>query len=164
MALLQVILQVENVNYCIIKMLRAWLHFTSIITAEKQSGRSSGDQDRSETPRSFDEEGRSGSFELMVCAIATTASTHFQSFFPNLQDEEAQREFDELMRSSTTMKVSLTPDRLKSMEVCGHLYTVTARPRNVGSSPGLQAGEEKAQGTRGRVRSSCIPTGVHASW
>ena len=53
----------------------------------------------------------------MVCAIATTASTHFQSFFPNLQDEEAQREFDELMRSSTTMKVSLTPDRLKSMEV-----------------------------------------------
>ncbi|KAI0089258.1 hypothetical protein BDY19DRAFT_1056842 [Irpex rosettiformis] len=60
-------------------------------------GRSSGDQDRSETPKSFDEEGRGGSFELM--------------------DEEAQREFDELMRSSTTMKVSLTPDRLKSMEV-----------------------------------------------
>lgn len=27
-------------------------------------------------------------------------------------------EFDELMRSGTTMKVSLTPDRLKSMEVC----------------------------------------------
>jgi hypothetical protein len=27
-------------------------------------------------------------------------------------------EFDELMRSGATMKVSLTPDRLKSMEVC----------------------------------------------
>ena len=26
-------------------------------------------------------------------------------------------EFDELMRSGTTMKVSLTPDRLKTMEV-----------------------------------------------
>ena len=33
------------------------------------------------------------------------------------QDEEALREFDELMQSSSTMKVSLTPDRLKSMEV-----------------------------------------------
>lgn len=28
-----------------------------------------------------------------------------------------QREFDDLMRSSATMKVSLTPDRLKTMEV-----------------------------------------------
>jgi len=27
-------------------------------------------------------------------------------------------EFDELMRSGATMKVSLTPDRLKTMEVC----------------------------------------------
>ena len=33
------------------------------------------------------------------------------------EDEELQQEFDELMRSGTTMKVSLTPDRLKSMEV-----------------------------------------------
>ncbi|OSD04445.1 hypothetical protein PYCCODRAFT_1386510, partial [Trametes coccinea BRFM310] len=32
-------------------------------------------------------------------------------------DEELQQEFDELMRSGATMKVSLTPDRLKSMEV-----------------------------------------------
>ena len=29
----------------------------------------------------------------------------------------SQVEFDELMRSGTTMKVSLTPDRLKSFEV-----------------------------------------------
>jgi hypothetical protein len=28
-----------------------------------------------------------------------------------------QKEFDDLMRSSATMKVSLTPDRLKTMEV-----------------------------------------------
>ncbi|KAI0650830.1 hypothetical protein C8Q79DRAFT_902758 [Trametes meyenii] len=34
-----------------------------------------------------------------------------------LEDEELQQEFDELMRSGATMKVSLTPDRLKSMEV-----------------------------------------------
>ncbi|KAI0340869.1 hypothetical protein BDW22DRAFT_356386 [Trametopsis cervina] len=61
-------------------------------------GRSSSDHDRSETPRSFDEDSkRSGSFDLV--------------------DEAALQEFDELMRSSTTMKVSLTPDRLKSMEV-----------------------------------------------
>lgn len=80
-------------------------------------GRSSTDLDRSETPRSFDEDGRSGSFDLAVCSIATSASSVFHSFPFPFQDEEAQREFDELMRSSTTMKVSLTPDRLKSMEV-----------------------------------------------
>lgn len=28
------------------------------------------------------------------------------------------QEFDDLMRSASTMKVSLTPDRLKTMEVC----------------------------------------------
>lgn len=28
-----------------------------------------------------------------------------------------QREFDDLMRSASTMKMSLTPDRLKTMEV-----------------------------------------------
>ncbi|KAI0750620.1 hypothetical protein C8Q80DRAFT_1099245 [Daedaleopsis nitida] len=32
-------------------------------------------------------------------------------------NEELQQEFDELMKSGATMKVSLTPDRLKSMEV-----------------------------------------------
>ncbi|KAF8076707.1 hypothetical protein FPV67DRAFT_1559110 [Lyophyllum atratum] len=34
-----------------------------------------------------------------------------------VQDEAMQQEFDNLMRSSATMKVSLTPDRLKTMEV-----------------------------------------------
>ncbi|KAF5387953.1 hypothetical protein D9615_000662 [Tricholomella constricta] len=33
------------------------------------------------------------------------------------EDEAMQQEFDDLMRSSSTMKVSLTPDRLKTMEV-----------------------------------------------
>ncbi|TBU43298.1 hypothetical protein BD309DRAFT_864596 [Dichomitus squalens] len=37
--------------------------------------------------------------------------------FEASEDEELQQEFDELMRSGATMKVSLTPDRLKSMEV-----------------------------------------------
>lgn len=36
----------------------------------------------------------------------------------------SQVEFDELMRSGTTMKVSLTPDRLKSFEVCGVLLVM----------------------------------------
>jgi len=34
-----------------------------------------------------------------------------------LKDEAMQREFDDLMRSTSTMKMSLTPDRLKTMEV-----------------------------------------------
>jgi hypothetical protein len=34
-----------------------------------------------------------------------------------MQDEAMQQEFDDLMRSSATVKVSLTPDRLKTMEV-----------------------------------------------
>jgi hypothetical protein len=36
-----------------------------------------------------------------------------------LQESMLQQEFDDLMRSSATMKVSLTPDRLRTMEVCG---------------------------------------------
>ncbi|KIP10405.1 hypothetical protein PHLGIDRAFT_115528 [Phlebiopsis gigantea 11061_1 CR5-6] len=61
--------------------------------------RSSFDQDRSsDITESVEDDTRTGnSFEMM--------------------DEEALREFDELMQSGTTMKVSLTPDRLKSMEV-----------------------------------------------
>lgn len=113
-------------------------------------GRSSGDQDRSETPRSFDEEGRGGSFELMVCAIATTASSVFHSFDFLLQDEEAQREFDELMRSSTTMKVSLTPDRLKSMEVRHRTDIARCRMVLISIFPGVQAREE-AESSRTRV-------------
>jgi len=34
-----------------------------------------------------------------------------------IQDAAMLREFDDLMRSTSTMKVSLTPDRLKTMEV-----------------------------------------------
>ncbi|KAI0686484.1 hypothetical protein BC835DRAFT_1420321 [Cytidiella melzeri] len=84
----------------------------------KLFGRSSSDQDRSETPRSFDEE--RGSFELM--------------------DEEAQREFDELMRSSTTMKVSLTPDRLKSMEVYKQERRRRAPGQEQENDPAMAAG------------------------
>ena len=36
----------------------------------------------------------------------------------NLNSSTMQVEFDELMRSGTTMKVSLTPDRLRTFEVC----------------------------------------------
>lgn len=34
-----------------------------------------------------------------------------------IQDVAMLQEFDDLMRSTSTMKVSLTPDRLKTMEV-----------------------------------------------
>lgn len=34
------------------------------------------------------------------------------------QQDPSLQEFDDLMRSDSTLKVSLTPDRLKTMEVC----------------------------------------------
>jgi hypothetical protein len=37
--------------------------------------------------------------------------------FSPVEDAEMLREFDDLMRSTSTMKVSLTPDRLKTMEM-----------------------------------------------
>ncbi|KAI0082548.1 hypothetical protein K474DRAFT_1655346 [Panus rudis PR-1116 ss-1] len=54
-----------------------------------------------------------------------TASVEMRSLYsdsyngnsPELLDSALLDEFDELMRSGSTMKVSLTPDRLKSMEV-----------------------------------------------
>ncbi|KAF7789453.1 hypothetical protein EIP86_000398 [Pleurotus ostreatoroseus] len=67
-------------------------------------GRSSSDHERTELPdpRLAIDDAQNGNFsEVMV--------------YP---DDSALQEFDELMKSSTTMKVSLTPDRLKSMEVC----------------------------------------------
>ncbi|EKM59939.1 uncharacterized protein PHACADRAFT_181874 [Phanerochaete carnosa HHB-10118-sp] len=69
---------------------------------KKLFGRSSLDQDGPpEGAESLDDDSkRSNSIEMM--------------------DEEALREFDELMQTATTMKVSLTPDRLKSMEVYKH--------------------------------------------
>ncbi|KAG6828655.1 hypothetical protein H0H92_007124 [Tricholoma furcatifolium] len=42
-------------------------------------------------------------------------STPFEDSY-TAEDEALQQEFDDLMRSSSTMKVSLTPDRLKTME------------------------------------------------
>lgn len=38
-------------------------------------------------------------------------------FLKFAKDAALQREFDDLMRSASTMKMSLTPDRLKTMEV-----------------------------------------------
>ncbi|OBZ70223.1 hypothetical protein A0H81_09784 [Grifola frondosa] len=45
------------------------------------------------------------------------------------EDEELLQEFDELMRSGATMKVSLTPDRLKTMEVYKQERTERANRR-----------------------------------
>ncbi|KAH9939258.1 uncharacterized protein BXZ73DRAFT_44012 [Epithele typhae] len=51
-------------------------------------------------------------------ALAGAAETGPGRESGEFEDEaELAQEFDELMRSGTTMKVSLTPDRLKSMEV-----------------------------------------------
>lgn len=45
-------------------------------------------------------------------------SVSYFSFVLVQENAAMLNEFDNLMRSNSTMKVSLTPDRLKTMEVC----------------------------------------------
>ena len=47
----------------------------------------------------------------------TRRASCWASILMLLMHTQGLHEFDELMRSGATMKVSLTPDRLKSMEV-----------------------------------------------
>ncbi|KAI8982769.1 hypothetical protein BD414DRAFT_418879 [Trametes punicea] len=85
----------------------------------------------------------------------------FEASLPQRDDEELQQEFDELMRSGATMKVSLTPDRLKSMEVYKQERTERERgTRRVGQgtekvvdSSGATPGEPK-RGTTANGRPS----------
>ena len=51
--------------------------------------------------------------------IAEASNFFRMNFFLHVlfQDAAMLREFDDLMRSTSTMKVSLTPDRLRTMEV-----------------------------------------------
>ena len=60
-------------------------------------------------------------------------------------------EFDELMRSGATMKVSLTPDRLKTMEVCS-------------TSPDATALLTPALGVQGREKPPCGPQDLQQTW
>jgi hypothetical protein len=55
---------------------------------------------------------------LIDSEVSRDLSTCFDLLILGDQDQILKDEFDELMRSGSTMKVSLTPDRLKSMEVC----------------------------------------------
>lgn len=55
-------------------------------------------------------------------------------------------EFDELMRSGATMKVSLTPDRLKTMEV---RFSFPDATMPLTQTLGLQRGEESSCGPQG---------------
>jgi hypothetical protein len=70
-----------------------------------------------------------------------------------LQERMLNDEFDELMRSGTTMKVSLTPDRLKTMEVRSPFHDTTPL---LTESLGIQRREEppcrpqELKQTRGR--------------
>ena len=50
----------------------------------------------------------------------TSKDVDFQSTATD--KENCQVEFDELMRSGTTMKVSLTPDRLRTFDVRSCYY------------------------------------------
>lgn len=64
-------------------------------------------------------EGRgSGDFEVRMLSLAAVSVTKpGRSRSSAQEDDELAHEFDELMRSGSTMKVSLTPDRLRTMEV-----------------------------------------------
>ena len=67
------------------------------------------------------------------------------------QERILNDEFDELMRSGATMKVSLTPDRLKTMEVC--------------SSPlDLVAPLTPISGIQGREKPPCGAQDAQQTW
>ena len=57
-------------------------------------------------------------FEASPPPVSFSILPFFTLLFTLQEDEELQQEFDELMRSGTTMKVSLTPDRLRTFDVC----------------------------------------------
>ena len=70
-----------------------------------------------EVVRSHSAGGRSrASNDFEVIADSYILAAGAQNFCSQ-DDDELLQEFDELMRSGATMKVSLTPDRLKTMEV-----------------------------------------------
>ncbi|PCH40775.1 hypothetical protein WOLCODRAFT_143217 [Wolfiporia cocos MD-104 SS10] len=79
---------------------------------------------RSESGKSCD----SRDFEVRLLPSAGTGSRRSQ--IVSQHDDDLRHEFDELMRSGATMKVSLTPDRLKSMEV--HSKAQRANRRGAG--------------------------------
>ena len=55
---------------------------------------------------------------LVKYVLPNIGANKFSNLFEIfIQDAAMLREFDDLMRSTSTMKVSLTPDRLKTMEV-----------------------------------------------
>jgi hypothetical protein len=56
------------------------------------------------------------STELEVCFLGF-ATQNVRALTYTIQERMLSDEFDELMRSGATMKVSLTPDRLKTLEV-----------------------------------------------
>ena len=51
-------------------------------------------------------------YEVIIAVVPSFICSSYR-----IQDPSALQEFDDLMRSDSTMKVSLTPDRLKTMEV-----------------------------------------------
>ncbi|KAI3616586.1 hypothetical protein WG66_011542 [Moniliophthora roreri] len=50
-------------------------------------------------------------------SVLSDQTKHTWTSFTQADDDSSLQEFDDLMRSDSTMKVSLTPDRLKTMEV-----------------------------------------------
>ncbi|KAF8165671.1 hypothetical protein B0H34DRAFT_689999 [Crassisporium funariophilum] len=68
---------------------------------------------------SVDRDGESQLGHKKSESVRSESSRHLQGddIADFVEDAEMLREFDDLMRSTATMKVSLTPDRLKTMEV-----------------------------------------------
>jgi hypothetical protein len=68
--------------------------------------------DTRRTLAAFDDE-----FDRFEYGVRGSLSEQMGYIFNPLQGANMQQEFDNLMRSDSTLKVSLTPDRLKTMEV-----------------------------------------------
>ena len=75
------------------------------------SGHRKSDSMKSEASRYPDDEPLTPTEVSIFSTIPVAVTSNF------IQDAAMLREFDDLMRSASTMKVSLTPDRLKTMEV-----------------------------------------------
>ena len=65
----------------------------------------------------YSESLNNSSLEIEVRSLRQKKNQNTKILICTFQERILNDEFDELMRSGTTMKVSLTPDRLKTMEV-----------------------------------------------
>ncbi|KAF7332567.1 hypothetical protein MKEN_00139400 [Mycena kentingensis (nom. inval.)] len=84
------------------------------------TSRSSFEKARKKFTRSSNEDGLNGAHKRSESGISEDSKQMLAAYNQREdapEDSALEKEFDNLMRSGSTMKVSLTPDRLKTMEV-----------------------------------------------